>query len=324
MNRWMRPMDSPTHAFRAGLALAALTATISGISVFVNATAVRSFEDPVLFTTLKNLVAGLVLAGLAIVTVRKPWRPSRGSVRGLIAIGVIGGGVPFVLFFTGLAEATAPAAAIIHKTLFLWVAVLAVLLLHERLGSLQVTAMAVLLLSQLLIQAPAGVGWGSGETLIALATALWALEVIVAKRVLVDTPAPIAAAARMGIGLGVLVGYLALTGGLHAIAQLTGEQLAWVLVTGLLLSGYVASWYAALRRASASAVTAVLTLSVPITASLQLASSGQLPGPMLVVGYALGLAAVAALAWLALRGREAALRGRETTPAVAASVPSGD
>jgi uncharacterized membrane protein len=177
--------------------------------------------------------------------------------------------------------------------------------------------MAVLLLSQLLIQSPAGVGWGSGETLIAIATALWALEVIVAKRVLVDTPAPIAATARMGIGLAVLVGYLLMTGGLGGIGQLTGEQLAWVLVTGLLLSGYVATWYAALRRTSASAVTAVLTLSVPITASLQLASSGQMPAPMLVVGYGVGLVAVGVLVRLALRGREA-------TRAVAAAAPAGD
>jgi drug/metabolite transporter (DMT)-like permease len=234
---------------------------------------------------------------------RQSWRPSRGSLAGLAAIGIIGGGVPFILFFTGLAEATAPGAAVIHKTLFLWVAVLAVLVLHERLGSLQVTALAILLLSQLLIQSPAGVGWGSGESLIAMATALWALEVIVAKRVLVDTPSPIAAAARMGIGLAVLVGYVGLSGGLAGIGQLTVEQLAWVLVTGVLLTGYVATWYAALQRAPASAVTATLTLAVPITATLQLASGGPVPSPTLLVGYASGLAAVGVLVWLALRGR---------------------
>ena len=312
MSRWTSSIEPPTRAVRLGLALAGATAVISGVSVFVNATAVRTFDDPVLFTTLKNVVAAVVLAGLAIMTVREPWHPSRSNVGGLLAIGIIGGGVPFILFFTGLAQATAPGAAVIHKTMFLWVAVLAVLFLHERLGSLQVTAMAVLLLSQLLIQNPTGVGWGSGETLIALATGFWVFEVIVAKRVLIDTPSAIASLARMGIGLGVLLGYLALTGGLAGLGQLTAEQLAWVLVTGLLLSGYVATWYAALQRASASAVTAVLTLSVPITATLQVVSGGQVPAPTLVVGYAIGLVAVVALLWFALRGRSS----------VSAAVPS--
>jgi drug/metabolite transporter (DMT)-like permease len=208
--------------------------------------------------------------------------------------------VAFILFFTGLAEATAPAAAVIHKTMFLWVAVLAVVFLHERLGTIQIAALAVLLFSQLLIQDPTGVGWGVGETMIAAATALWAVEVIIAKRVLADTPPAIAAAARMGIGLGVLVAFLAMTGGLGALGRLTPEQVAWVLLTGVLLSAYVATWYAALRRAPASAVTAVLTLSVPVTAGLQAFANGQAPASGAVIGYGLALAAVLAIAWLAV------------------------
>ena len=118
-----------------------------------------------------------------------------------MALGVIGGSVPFILFFTGLSEVTAPGAAVIHKTLFVWVALLAVVFLRERIGALQIAALVILLASQLLIQSPAGVGWGSGETMIAIATGFWAVEVIVAKRLLADTPSPVAAAARMGIGL---------------------------------------------------------------------------------------------------------------------------
>ena len=49
-------------------------------------------------------------------------------------IGVIGGSVPFILFFNGLAMASAPSAAFIHKTLFVWVVLLAVPFLGERLG----------------------------------------------------------------------------------------------------------------------------------------------------------------------------------------------
>jgi drug/metabolite transporter (DMT)-like permease len=301
----LRRLEGDGHVVGVGLGLAAMTALVSGVSVFLNATAVRSVGDPVLFTTLKNGVAAAMLVGLAAAIVPRaaPMIRSlnRRSIGGLVALGVIGGSIPFVLFFTGLAQASAPAAAVIHKTLFVWVALLAVILLRERLGGLQVAALGVLLVSQLLVTPPDGITWTSGETLIAIATGLWAIEVILAKRILARVPSPIAAASRMGIGLALLAGYLAVTGGMSGIGALGPEQWAWVLVTGLLLSVYVATWYAALRRAPATAVTAILTLGAPITAALQLAANGQLPAPPAVAGYAGTLLAGVVLAWLALR-----------------------
>ena len=188
--------------------------------------------------------------------------------------------------------------------------------LRERIGALQIAALIILLGSQLLIQSPAGVGWASGETMIAIATAFWAVEVIVAKRLLASVPPSVAAAARMGIGLLVLVGFLAVTGGLSGMGAMSAEQWAWVLGTGLLLSGYVATWYAALKRAPASAVTAVLTLGAPITAALQLMSTGQLPPPAIALGYGTSLLAALTLAWLAVRGQSRATT--VTQPAVQA------
>ncbi|MGZ8562187.1 MAG: DMT family transporter [Candidatus Limnocylindria bacterium] len=306
MIRWLRTLDTADNAGRVGLTLAGVTALVSGVSVFINAAAVRAVGDPVLFTTLKNGVAALLLLSMALAVVRRPWRPERRAVPGLLALGVIGGSVPFVLFFSGLAEATGPAAAVIHKTLFVWVALLAVVFLRERLGALQIAALGVLLVGQLLIQAPAGVGWGIGETMIAAATALWAVEVIVAKRVLAGVPSPVAAVARMGIGLVVLVGLVAATGGMAAVGSLHPDQWGWILLTGLLLSAYVASWYAALQRAPASAVTAVLTIGAPITAALQLIANGQAPAPSVAVGYGIGLMAALAVAALAMRGGRSA------------------
>lgn len=298
----LRSLDSTADARVLGLALAGVTAVVSGISIFLNATAVRAFGDPVLFTTMKNAVAAVVLLVVAFGTTRGPMRSAPSSWIGLVALGVVGGSVPFILFFSGLAEATAPAAAVIHKTLFAWVAVLAVIFLRERIGAWQVAALAVLLGSQFLIQTPVGVAWGSGETMIAIATGMWAIEVVVAKRVLRGTRSSVAAAARMGIGLVVLVGFLAMTDGLAGVTSLRADQWAWVLGTGLLLSTYVASWYAALQRAPATAVTAVLTLGAPLTALLQLVSAGAVPAPGVALGYAAGLAAAIALAWIALQG----------------------
>ena len=308
----IRALEARGHTRSIGIGLAAVTALVSGFSVFVNASAVRAFSDPVLFTTLKNGVAAIVLVaiGLAVVD-RAPARIrslSPRSLGGLAVIGVIGGGIPFVLFFTGLANASAPAAALIHKTLFVWVALLAAVLLRERLGGLQIGALVVLVVAQLLILPADGLAWTAGEWMIAAATGMWAVEVIVAKRLLRDVPSPIAAAARMGIGLVLLLGFVALSGGLAGIGALGMEQWAWVLVTGGLLSAYVASWYAALRRAPASAVTAILALGAPITAALQLVANGQVPAPSALAGHAAVLAAGVVIAWLALRPADAPAR----------------
>lgn len=289
------------RATTVGIGLAFATALISGVSVFVNATALKAFGDAALYTTLKNGVAAILLLAMALPVSRTAWEPMRGQWRGLLAIGVIGGGIPFILFFTGLAEASAPSAAVIHKTLFAWVAVLAVLVLRERLGWMQIGAVGVLLVSQLLIQPPNGVQWGSGETMIALATGLWAIEVIVAKRVLAGVPAQLAAVARMGIGLIVLVAYLWVTGGYAGLSHLRLDQLGWLALTGTLLAGYVATWYAALQRAPATAVTAVLTLGLPITALLQMIANGQVPATGPTAGYGMVLVGVVVMAWLSLR-----------------------
>ncbi len=44
-----------------GIALAFVTAVISGISIFVNGHAVRHFGDATVYTTAKNAVAGALL-----------------------------------------------------------------------------------------------------------------------------------------------------------------------------------------------------------------------------------------------------------------------
>jgi uncharacterized membrane protein len=107
----------------------------------------------------------------------------------------------------------------------------------------------------------------------------------------------------MGIGLLLLVGFLGATGGLAVVGSLNLVQWAWVLLTGTLLTAYVASWYAALQRAPASAVTAILTLGAPVTAALQLVAAGQVPTPSAAAGYGIGLVAAVAVAAVAFRGR---------------------
>nr|MDP9483954.1 DMT family transporter [Chloroflexota bacterium] len=291
------------QTLRWGIVLAVATAVISGFSIFVNAFAVKQLPDPAVYTTLKNGVAALALIALAAISVR-PQSVRSVPARGwgwLAVIGLIGGSVPFLLFFIGLAQASAPSAAFIHKTLFVWVALLAVPFLGERLGKAQIGALLVLLASQLLIVPPAGITWGIGETLIAAATLLWALETILARRVLRTVPSAVVGSARLGIGLVVLVGYLVATGKLASVATLTTGQWGLVLLTGVFLSAYVGTWFAALQRAPASLVTAILVLGAPITAGLQVLQGGTVPASTVLLGHGLILLAGATLVLPALR-----------------------
>jgi drug/metabolite transporter (DMT)-like permease len=282
-----------------GLALAAVTATISGVSVLLNATAAKVVPDAVVFTTLKNTLAVLALVVLAALVVRpdEVRAIDRRDRAWLGIIGVVGGGIAFVLFFSGLAMASAPSAAFIHKTMFIWVALMAGPFLGERLGWAPLAALAVLLLGQVLVLPPLGITWGAGETLIAAATVLWSVEVIFAKRVLARVRSPIVGAARLGIGLAVLIAFLVVTGRIGGIVGLDAVAWIWVGVTGLLLSGYVGTWFAALKRAPATEVTSILVVGAVITGMLSAVSRGVVPEPLTAGGYALiALAAVALVA----------------------------
>jgi len=287
--------ERPIQNAERGVLLALGTAAISGLSVYLNAFGVKLVPDAAVYTTAKNGVAAMILVGLALAlgAAREAQVLDRRRRGGLLAIAIVGGSIPFVLFFSGLAIATAPTAAFIHKTLFIWVALMAVPLLGERVGAIQVAALGVLLVALVLVAPPTGVSWGAGETMIAAATLLWSVEVVLAKRLLDGVSAPLLGAARMGLGLLVLVGYLAISGRLGGLGAISGEALLWVVVTGVLLAGYVATWFSALRLAPATAVTSVLVVGAVVTGVLSSLSNGTAPDPRVVLGYVLIVVAVA-------------------------------
>lgn len=286
-----------------GVGLAFITACISGVSIWVNGHAVSHFADATVYTTAKDAVAGLLLLVLALTPAAgraaRPTPPisSRGRLFGLGAVAVVGGSVPFVLFFEGLKRAEATQASFIQKTLVVWVALLAVPLLKERIRAPHVVAIGLLVAGQAWLVAPAGrVAFGEGETMILGATLLWAVEVVLVKRLLVGISPRTLATARMGLGTALLVGWLGVTGNVAALGSLDATQWRWIVLTGLLLTGYVATWYAALARAQAVDVTAVLVFGAAVTAALSGAFDGvavSLGGTTLVV---LGTLLAAALA----------------------------
>lgn len=244
--------------------LALTTMVISGVSLFVNKLSVTALKDPVLFTMLKNSLVAIFLIGIMLMAGRlKELRSLRRKQWfRLFAIGIVGGAVPFILFFTGLAQTSAINGALIHKTLFLWVALLAIPFLKERMVWQQWAGIAVVFAGNLFIGGFTGFKFNVGEIMILAATIFWAIENIIAKKILIDISSITVAAARMTIGSVLLVGYVFLFGDFTPVSTLTATQWGWTLITGAFLVGYVITWYAALSRAPA---TYVATLLVPAT-----------------------------------------------------------
>ena len=271
----------PGATRRTGLLLALATACISGVAVFLNSYGVKAFGDATTYTTAKNVTAALVLAALigamsASRTGTVLTRPSRpGQWAGLAVVGVFGGAIAFVLFFEGLALASAVDAAFLQKTLLVWVALLAVPLLGERLGALQVSAIAFLMLGQIGLAGGTTTILGRGQLMVLGATLLWAAEMIIAKKLLADLSSWTVGLTRMGIGSVVLVAWTLIRGDGGALTSLTGNQWMWVLGTGVILAAYVSTWFAALSRAPAVDVTAVLVIGAVITALLAAAVNGK-------------------------------------------------
>lgn len=127
------------------------------------------------------------------------------------------------------------------------------------------------------------------------ATVLWAIEAILAKRVMGQVSSNVAAFGRMFFGAIVMLLYLALTGKLSVVASLSGQQVGWIALTLLLLLGYVSCYYAGLKHAPASIVASILVLGSVITSLLyaifdaKLYSPAQIVGMLLIAVAALGL-----------------------------------
>ena len=301
----MDVLSDGMNAHRRGLLLAFAAATVSGFAVFLNGFGVRAWaqvSDPSTYTTLKNLVATVLLALATMVAARRRGtgavltRPSSGRQwAGLAAIAVLGGSVPFLLFFEGLARSSSLQAAFIHKTLVVWVAILALVLLGERVRARHLLAIGLVVAGEaVLAGGVGGIELGAGELMILAATLLWSVEVVVAKRLLASLSAPTVGLARMGGGVAILAAYTAIRGGFWELT-LTSEHLLWVLITGVILTAYVGAWYAALAAAPAVDVTAVLVGGAIVTALLGSTSGSPLPS---LAGLGLVAAGVGVVAFL--------------------------
>ena len=254
----------------SGAWLAFVAALISGVSVFFNKFALGFWQSSSVFTIAKNLVAVLLLSSLFLVfkNRREFKKLSKKQWLGLVLIGLIGGSVPFILFFKGLTTASAVNAAFIHKTLFIWVAFMAVPFLKEKISMLQWVAIAALFLGVYLFLSPGDFKIGVGEFFIFLATLMWAVENIIAKKILGNMTSLMAGWGRMFFGSAFLFIFLLMTGNVGSLVTYDLVVMSWLVFSGFLLFGYVFTWYAALKRVSVMVASSVLVLAAPITALL--------------------------------------------------------
>ena len=256
-----------TQQFKKGILLALLTALISGTSIFYNKLVVVKGIDPLVFNIIKNGGVAIILSVLIFSSSKRNLlqQISPSNLKKLLLIGIIGGSIPFVLYFEGLRSVAATNANLIHKSLFIWVTAMAIPLLGERVSTWQGVGYILVAASNLLIGGFSAFTASPAEFMILAATIFWSVEYIIAKKTLRSVDSTIVAWARMFVGSIVLIIIAQVSGKMPLLFQITAEQLRMIFPSVVLLTAFVTSLYKALKFAPATVVTAVLILATPIT-----------------------------------------------------------
>jgi len=121
--------------------------------------------------------------------------------------------------------------------------------------------------------------------LIFLATLLWASENVLSKHLLKELPARIVIWGRMFFGSIFIILFLLATGQFSLLGSLNLEQTGWVMITAVLLFGYVATWYTGLKYVKVSVAATILLLASPITTLLSVLFLGK----NILAGQVLGI-----------------------------------
>jgi drug/metabolite transporter (DMT)-like permease len=262
-----------------GYLFAVLNAIVSGFAIYLNGQGVKLFSDAALYTTLKNTVTGVALLLPVLVLARCRTELRHLNLRQwslLLGLALIGGSVPYVLFFRGLQLTTPVTSSLLNHAQFLLVAVLALLFLRERVGVMVWAALAVLFVGVSLGANLNALRWNEGTLLIALSTLLFAAGFVLAKHLLRDLSTETVMAAKMTLGSVFLLAYIAMTGRLNELGSLTGQQWGFVLLTGLILTAFTVTAFVALRHITATAATAIPVASPLITTALVAINAGTL------------------------------------------------
>jgi len=250
-----------------GIIFAFCTAFVSGISNVVNKIAVSGITDPVVHTTGKNLIVGLMLLFMLLLR-RKSIRFSsvqKNDYISLIGIAIIGGAVPFYLFFTALSHIPVINSSLIHKSLVFWVALLAIPLLGEKLQFGHIVGLLIIFFANYMLGSFSGFTFGTYEWMALMATLFWAFEQIIAKKVLHHIDPDIVSGARMIGGSVILLISLVFTGKILQLTHVQPMQWGMIAITASTLFLYVVTWYRALLMNSVITTAVILTSATIVT-----------------------------------------------------------
>ena len=279
-----------------GYFLVFLTAVISGFAIFINKFGV-SVINPFIFTWLKSLTVILILTGLFFMI--KDWKILKNLTSKqwllLAVIGLVGGSIPFLLFFKGLSLTSAAQGSFLHKTMFIYVALLAAVFLKEKIDKRFLFGGLFLFLGCLFLLKKLSFTLGQGDLLILLAALFWATENIISKYTLKDLQGRTVAWGRMFFGAFFIFLFLLGTGQVSLAATLNFTQISWVFVTAIFLFGYVMTWYTGLKHIPVHQAAVILLLGSPITTMLSFVSgkgvtlNEVLAGFFIIIGVTLAL-----------------------------------
>ena len=258
-----------------GIIFAILAALISGVSVFINGSAVK-LVDPAGYTILKNLGALFFLAAVFFFIngfghfrnlSRKQWTM-------LVLIGIVGGSLPFLMFFAGLKIGGAAVSSFIFRSLFIFAGVFGYFILKEKPQPKDFAIGLIILLGNALLIS-GDLVFGIGQLLVLGATLLWALEYTVSRKVLANVDPNVVMTSRMFFGSTILLSYLFLIGSMGEILSVSIEALQWLFITSLMLTGFLFAWYTTLKYLPVFKATAILASGGIVSALLNLVFLGK-------------------------------------------------
>lgn len=229
--------------------------------------------DPYFFTFAKNFLVAIFLS-TAIFLIYHFQNFKRLSLKNwflLILVGLVGGSIPFLLFFKGLTITSAAQASFFHKTLFIWLIPISFLFLKKRINKYELIAALVMLSGSIFYFQYKPEPLNRGDLLILTATIMWAFEIALSKKLLIRLSGFTIAWGRMFFGTIFIFLFLLLRqGSLNLAFSYSLGQYIWIFLSAIILFGYVVTFYNGLKYIPAFTATAILTLGAPLTTLLSL------------------------------------------------------
>jgi drug/metabolite transporter (DMT)-like permease len=311
-------------AERAGLVFAGLCAALGALAPGFAKLTTNALDglSAAAVTTAFGALAGVVLVA---------WRGELGRLADrrtaprLAAMGALGTGGAFFLFFQGAQRTSAIETALCLQVEPAYSLLLARLALGHPITGRRVATVAVILVGIALALEPRGLSGALGVAFLLATPLCWQLSHLIALRGMPAVDPRVFATARYVYGGGLLAALFALraaTGGGPSVAEVSA-QLPVLAFQGLVLS-FVGTllWYETIARLDLARATAIVVPSVPV---LSLGASFLLLGEVASARQALGLAlAVAGVLAFVTAPDARAVSGEELHPPTGAETAPTD